>query len=520
MEKLITDAILHIKQVSKKKVSLENLLQGLNKSAATNINSDNLKIEIESMLRKGLIDQDFKMLGKQSEQTSTSINNIRETQSFPEIKDLDNRNEENKADRSPLPLTQETPRALPFDHPRLSKSINSEDDLEFLGTQDTPLSSLTLKNMLDVSTQATNKISSGYEIELEDINAKMMALKAFLMNEIYDLRQEIEKRDKNFSKNNRSIEEMKSKLQCYERENQILKDENASKKNIIETILNQNNELIKLNNSICSRNQTGIDKDTTIKSSEPPKQNDFQRPRKTNNRYTPEKVSTSDTFISPNRFGNLFYDASIKDTEEKTDDCFTNQESVLFGNNIAVQKKKNENIKNNRRPLVVPNNHPENQTVYSRKSVVPGEKSYSDALIENEKKENHDKNDNYNIKIFTDSIPKGIKVKELNEQIHHGHARVHSFPGATSKQLLHDLDVNIDDSTDTVLIHIGVNDILQSVSNMDRLLLNVREMVRKCRLFGLKNMFVSGLVYTRRIRVNILNDLQKKLVDICREMNV
>ena len=95
--------------------------------------------------------------------------------------------------RSPLPLTQETPRALPFDHPRLNKSINSEDDLEFLGTQDTPPSSLTLKNMLDVSTQAANKNSSGYEIELEDINAKMMALKAFLMNEIYDLRQEIEK---------------------------------------------------------------------------------------------------------------------------------------------------------------------------------------------------------------------------------------------------------------------------------------------------------------------------------------
>ena len=169
---------------------------------------------------------------------------------------------------------------------------------------------------------------------------------------------------------------------------------------------------------------------------------------------------------------------------------------------------------------MVPNKHLENQTVYTRKSVVPGEKSYSDALIENEKKENHDKNDNYIMKIFTDSIPKGIKVKELNEQIRHGHARVHSFPGATSKQLLHYLDVNIDDSTDTVLIHIGVNDILQSVSNMDRLLLNVREMVRKCRLFGVKNMFASGLVYTRRIRVNILNDLQKKLVDICREMNV
>ena len=45
MEKLITDAILHIKQVSKKKVSLKNLLQRLNKSAANNIDKDNLKIE-------------------------------------------------------------------------------------------------------------------------------------------------------------------------------------------------------------------------------------------------------------------------------------------------------------------------------------------------------------------------------------------------------------------------------------------------------------------------------------------
>ena len=55
---------------------------------------------------------------------------------------------------------------------------------------------------------------------------------------------------------------------------------------------------------------------------------------------------------------------------------------------------------------------------------------------------------------------------------------------------------------------------------MDRLLLNVRKMVRKCRFFGVKNMFVSALVYTRRIPVNILHDLQKKLVDVCREMNV
>ena len=47
MEKLITGAILHIKQVCKKEVSLENLLQRLNRSAATNINNDNLIDKIE-----------------------------------------------------------------------------------------------------------------------------------------------------------------------------------------------------------------------------------------------------------------------------------------------------------------------------------------------------------------------------------------------------------------------------------------------------------------------------------------
>ena len=72
-----------------------------------------------------------------------------------------------------------------------------------------------------------------------------------------------------------------------------------------------------------------------------PKQNDFQRPRKTNNRYTPENVSTSDTFISPNRFGNLFYDASIKDTEEKTDDYFLRIKKV-FNLVIILQFKKKE----------------------------------------------------------------------------------------------------------------------------------------------------------------------------------
>ena len=45
-------------------------------------------------------------------------------------------------------------------------------------------------------------------------------------------------------------------------------------------------------------------------------------------------------------------------------------------------------------------------------------------------------------------------------------------------------------------------------------------MVKKCRNFGVKNIFVSGLVYTKRIKIEIIEDLHKKLVSVCKEMQV
>ena len=39
----------------------------------------------------------------------------------------------------------------------------------------------------------------------------------------------------------------------------------------------------------------------------------------------------------------------------------------------------------------------------------------------------------------------------MNQQIKNDNARIYSFPGATSQQLLHYLDVNLDKYTDTVV---------------------------------------------------------------------
>ena len=108
----------------------------------------------------------------------------------------------------------------------------------------------------------------------------------------------------------------------------------------------------------------------------------------------------------------------------------------------------------------------------------------------------------------------------MNQQIKNGNARIHSFPGATSHQLLHYLDVNLDQYTDAVVIHIGINDILNSASIFNGLLSNIKDMIKKCRNFSVKYIFVSGLVYTKRIITEFLEDVHLKLVNVCKEMQV
>ena len=62
MDLAILEVIKYIKQISKKKVSLENILQRINKTNAYNIDIDTLRIDVDNMLDNGIIDQDYKIL--------------------------------------------------------------------------------------------------------------------------------------------------------------------------------------------------------------------------------------------------------------------------------------------------------------------------------------------------------------------------------------------------------------------------------------------------------------------------
>ena len=105
-----------------------------------------------------------------------------------------------------------------------------------------------------------------------------------------------------------------------------------------------------------------------------------------------------------------------------------------------------------RRPQVVANQFPENWDVYFKPSVIPGNRSSAETVQSLRK-----------VIIFGDSIPRGIRIHEFNSLVKKGYAKMKSFPGATSKELLHYVDPTLRDGIyNTAIIHVGVNDLLNN----------------------------------------------------------
>ena len=63
--------------------------------------------------------------------------------------------------------------------------------------------------------------------------------------------------------------------------------------------------------------------------------------------------------------------------------------------------------------------------MFSKKQTVPGENSYREAV--------KCKVNSQHIRIFSDSIAKDIRVRQLNKSVKTKNARIHSFSRATSK---------------------------------------------------------------------------------------
>ena len=82
--------------------------------------------------------------------------------------------------------------------------------------------------------------------------------------------------------------------------------------------------------------------------------------------------------------------------------------------------------------------------------------------------------------------------------------------------MLHYIDIHLEDK----ILHVGVNDLLNdnSQSNVDNLMSNIHKIVEKCKRVGVRNIFVSGLVYTTRINLPILERVHSLISNYCPEM--
>ena len=106
-------------------------------------------------------------------------------------------------------------------------------------------------------------------------------------------------------------------------------------------------------------------------------------------------------------------------------------------------------------------------------------------------------------------------MQKFNRLIKNCRAKMFNVPVASSHQLLHYLDVHLKDkSTDTVMIHIGINDLLtnSSRSGMDNLISNIKKITEKITFNFCRKEF-----YTTRVDVFLLERVHVLIFDFCRK---
>ena len=88
-----------------------------------------------------------------------------------------------------------------------------------------------------------------------------------------------------------------------------------------------------------------------------------------------------------------------------------------------------------------------------------------------------------------------------------------SFPGATSKELLHYVDPTLKDGIyNAAIIHVGVNDLLnnKNTSKVDELVNNLKSTAIKCISNGIAKVVVSGIVINNKMPDSFVVDVNKK----------
>ena len=156
---------------------------------------------------------------------------------------------------------------------------------------------------------------------------------------------------------------------------------------------------------------------------------------------------------------------------------------------------------------------------FIRANTVPGNKSYADVAMSRKTKNGIIQK----VIVFGDSIIRGIRVREFNQQVKNGYAKFKSFPGCNSKEMLHYIEPTLETGFyDSAILHVGVNDLLnnKSPSSTDDLVSNLVKIVNKCKSFGVMDLFVSGIAFNKRLPYAVIKKVNEKIVDMCKKNGI
>ena len=95
--------------------------------------------------------------------------------------------------------------------------------------------------------------------------------------------------------------------------------------------------------------------------------------------------------------------------------------------------------------------------------------------------------------MFSDSIPKGLEVREFNHYITNATSRLKYFPGASSKELKRYVAPSLqEESFNSALMHTGISDILKDQSDLqcESLTRNILEILQRCKEHGIDEIII------------------------------
>ena len=218
MEGKILEAIYHVKSISKKKPCYKNILSYIQKSTASNIDLEVIEKTVSDMVTKKMTDKDFKRI--------KVLNESCDSFTTPQISDDDV--ETSRLEKGSGTLQKSAP-----------ESIDNLETAPLAFLQNTP--------------NLPNSITKFNAIE-----ANLMALKSYFMDEVYELRNEVSSLKSMLNKlisNRTEIDNqivtdtlnnniLETKIVFLEKENSLLPSEIQNKRDTIQNFLKNNTTLV------------------------------------------------------------------------------------------------------------------------------------------------------------------------------------------------------------------------------------------------------------------------------------